>query len=44
MGGTQFDDFIHYKNEQIIKEKGLINIVGKDYIMADGDMANFMFK
>ncbi len=40
----KFDDFIRYKSEQVIKEKGLINIVGKDYIMADGDMANFMFK
>jgi len=40
----KFDDFIHYGSEQAIKEAGLINIEGKEYIMEDGDIANFMFK
>ncbi len=41
---TKYDDFIRLKSEQAVKEKGLMSIVGKDYIMEDGDIVYFMFR
>ena len=36
-----FDDFIAYKGEQGAKEKGLMRVEGKDYVVRDGDVVFF---
>ena len=38
-----YDDIVRYGNEQIIKEKGLLRIEGKDYLFKDGDITHFRF-
>jgi GTP-binding protein YchF len=38
-----FDDFITYKGEQGAKEAGKMRAEGKDYIVKDGDVLNFLF-
>lgn len=38
-----FDDFIQYKGEQGAKEAGKMRAEGKDYIVQDGDVMNFLF-
>ncbi len=38
-----FDDFITYKGEQGAKEAGKMRAEGKDYIVKDGDVMNFLF-
>jgi ribosome-binding ATPase YchF (GTP1/OBG family) len=38
-----FDDFIHFKGEQGAKEAGKMRAEGKDYIVKDGDVMNFLF-
>jgi len=38
-----FEDLIKCKNQSEAKEKGLIRIEGKDYIMRDGDVVFFRF-
>ena len=38
-----FDDFIQYKGEQGAKEAGKMRAEGKDYIVQDGDVLNFLF-
>ncbi|QIQ21947.1 redox-regulated ATPase YchF [Zophobihabitans entericus] len=38
-----FDDFIKYKGEQGAKEAGKMRSEGKDYIVKDGDVMNFLF-
>ncbi len=38
-----FDDFITYKGEQGAKEAGKMRSEGKDYIVKDGDIMNFLF-
>ena len=38
-----FDDFIKYKGEQGAKEAGKMRSEGKDYIVQDGDIMNFLF-
>ena len=38
-----FDDFIHYKGEQGAKEAGKMRAEGKDYVVQDGDVLNFLF-
>lgn len=38
-----FDDFITYKGEQGAKEAGKMRAEGKDYIVKDGDIMNFLF-
>jgi len=40
---VRFLDFIQYKSMPKIKEKGLLNIEGKDYLIEDGDIVNFRF-
>ncbi len=41
---TKYDDYVRLKSDQAIKEKGLMSVVGKDYIMKDGDIVYFMFR
>ncbi len=38
-----FDDFIQYKGEQGAREAGKMRSEGKDYIVQDGDVLNFLF-
>ncbi|MPW22182.1 redox-regulated ATPase YchF [Paraburkholderia sp. CNPSo 3157] len=38
-----FDDFITYKGEQGAKEAGKMRAEGKEYIVHDGDVMNFLF-
>ena len=38
-----FDDFVHFKGEQGAKEAGKLRSEGKDYIVRDGDVLNFLF-
>jgi hypothetical protein len=38
-----FDDFIAYKGEQGAKDAGKMRAEGKDYVVQDGDVMNFLF-
>jgi ribosome-binding ATPase len=38
-----FEDFIQYKGEQGAKEAGKMRAEGKDYVVKDGDVLNFLF-
>ncbi|VTN21019.1 GTP-binding and nucleic acid-binding protein YchF [Klebsiella pneumoniae] len=38
-----YEDFIAYKGEQGAKEAGKMRAEGKDYIVKDGDVMNFLF-
>lgn len=38
-----YDDFITYKGEQGAKEAGKMRAEGKDYVVQDGDVLNFLF-
>ncbi len=38
-----FDDFITYKGEQGAKEAGKMRAEGKEYVVKDGDVMNFLF-
>jgi GTP-binding protein YchF len=38
-----FDDYIAYKGEQGAKEAGKMRAEGKEYIVKDGDVLNFLF-
>jgi ribosome-binding ATPase YchF (GTP1/OBG family) len=39
----KYDDLIRLGSEQAVKEKGLMGIEGRDYIVADGDIVYFRF-
>ncbi len=38
-----FDDFVSHKGEQGAKEAGKMRAEGKDYVVKDGDVLNFLF-
>ena len=38
-----FDDFINFKGEQGAKDAGKMRAEGKDYVVKDGDVMNFLF-
>ena len=38
-----FDDFVVYKGEQGAKDAGKMRAEGKDYVVKDGDVMNFLF-
>ncbi|MCS6480507.1 DUF933 domain-containing protein, partial [Burkholderia thailandensis] len=38
-----YDDFIAYKGEQGAKEAGKMRAEGKEYVVHDGDVMNFLF-
>lgn len=38
-----FDDFITYKGEAGAKEAGKMRVEGKEYVVKDGDVMNFLF-
>lgn len=37
------DDLVQYKSEKAIKEAGKMRIEGKEYVMRDADVCNFLF-
>jgi hypothetical protein len=39
----KFKDFVELKSENAVKEKGLLKIEGKDYVVEDGDIVHFRF-
>jgi len=39
----KYNDFIHYGSEAACKEVGKLNVEGKDYVVADGDLMHFRF-
>lgn len=39
----KYKDFITYKGEHNVKEKGLLKIEGKEYLVEDGDIMHFRF-
>jgi ribosome-binding ATPase YchF (GTP1/OBG family) len=38
-----FDDFVAYKGEQGAKDAGKMRAEGKEYVVKDGDVMNFLF-
>ncbi|HNB44789.1 MAG TPA: DUF933 domain-containing protein, partial [Burkholderiaceae bacterium] len=38
-----FDDFIAFKGEQGAKDAGKMRAEGKEYVVKDGDVLNFLF-
>ncbi|MGZ5196185.1 MAG: DUF933 domain-containing protein, partial [Ramlibacter sp.] len=38
-----YDDFISYKGEQGAKDVGKMRSEGKEYVVKDGDVMNFLF-
>ena len=40
---VSYEDLIAYGSEQAAKEKGLVRLEGKDYVMQDGDVTYFRF-
>ena len=40
---VSYDDLVKYGSKQAAKEKGLVRLEGKDYIMQDGDVVEFRF-
>ena len=40
---VSYDDLVKYQNMNGVKEKGLVRLEGKDYIMQDGDIVLFKF-
>jgi ribosome-binding ATPase YchF (GTP1/OBG family) len=38
-----FDDFIKFKGEQGAKDAGKMRAEGKEYVVKDGDVLNFLF-
>jgi ribosome-binding ATPase YchF (GTP1/OBG family) len=38
-----FDDFIQYKGEAGAKDAGKMRAEGKEYVVKDGDVLNFLF-
>ena len=39
----KYKDMIELKTEAAVREKGLLKVEGKDYVMADGDIVHFRF-
>lgn len=38
-----FDDLVACKSEQAVKDKGLLRVEGKEYVVKDGDIMHFRF-
>jgi ribosome-binding ATPase YchF (GTP1/OBG family) len=39
----KFNDLAEIGSEQAVKEKGLLHVEGKEYVLEDGDVAFFRF-
>jgi hypothetical protein len=40
---TKYDDLVRLGSEQAVKDKGLLHIEGKEYVIEDGDIVYFRF-
>ena len=40
---ASYDDFIHFRGEAGCRQAGKLRQEGKDYIVQDGDIFNFLF-
>jgi ribosome-binding ATPase YchF (GTP1/OBG family) len=40
---VSYDDLINAGSEKAAKEKGLMRLEGKEYVMKEGDIVNFRF-
>jgi GTP-binding protein YchF len=38
-----YDNYLHYKSEQAVKEAGKMGVEGKEYVVKDGDIMHFRF-
>ena len=38
-----YNDYINFKGENGAKEAGKLRVEGKDYVVQDGDVMNFLF-
>ena len=38
-----FENYLHYKSEQAVKEAGKMGVEGKEYVVKDGDVMHFRF-
>ena len=38
-----YDDFVECQNEHEARKRGLLRLEGKDYVVKDGDVVNFLF-
>jgi ribosome-binding ATPase YchF (GTP1/OBG family) len=38
-----YDDLVKYGSEKVVKEKGLMRQEGRDYVMREGDVVEFLF-
>ena len=38
-----YEDYMECKGEQVAKEKGVMRVEGKDYVLQDGDVVHFRF-
>jgi len=39
----KYEDYIKYGSEQACKDHAKFHVVGKDYIVQDGDLLHFLF-
>ncbi len=39
----RFEDYMKYKSEAACRSAGVLRVEGKDYVVQDGDMMNFLF-
>lgn len=39
----KYEDIKEHKSEQVLKDKGLVKLEGKEYVMQDGDVCHFRF-
>ena len=39
----KYEDFVNFKGEIGSRESGKLRLEGKDYIIKDGDILNFLF-
>jgi ribosome-binding ATPase YchF (GTP1/OBG family) len=40
---TKYEDLVALGSEKAVKEHGRVMLKGKDYVIADGDICNFLF-
>ena len=38
-----YKELLEHQSEKVLKQKGLVKIVGKDYVVQDGDIIHFLF-
>ncbi|MBV9737280.1 MAG: DUF933 domain-containing protein, partial [Candidatus Eremiobacteraeota bacterium] len=40
---VSYDDYVQYKTMEALRAAGVVRSEGKDYVMQEGDVANFKF-